>query len=92
MANNRMWLCFKPSGRAVCLGKRMGWGWYNAPHKEFMDAFLAKCEDDACEHGSQDDFVLCFEEQDGWSFGPDREGFCTIVFDAPDAPTLHAQH
>lgn len=27
MANNRMWLLHKPSGKAVMLGKRYGSGW-----------------------------------------------------------------
>jgi len=30
MANNRIFLVHKPSGKRVTLGKRMGAGWYNS--------------------------------------------------------------
>ena len=45
MANNRMWLIYKPTGHAVCLAKRMAQGWYiiqpetlGAAIERFLDA------------------------------------------------------
>jgi hypothetical protein len=59
MANNRMYLCHRPSGLAVYLGKRMGWGWYNVQDKlpEHLKALFAAVEN---EH-SQDDFCVVME-------------------------------
>ena len=31
MANNRIYLTHKPTGKQVCIGKRMGNGWYVPP-------------------------------------------------------------
>ena len=66
MANNRMLLCYRPSGRIIGLGKRMGFGWYNAVKKEKLDEFFAQCEQDALEvEDSQDAFCLLMENDQG---------------------------
>jgi len=61
MANNRMYLLHKPTGRAVFLGKRMAWGWYRVPDdiKERLEALFEAVEDDA--GTSQDDFAIALE-------------------------------
>lgn len=65
MANNRMFLVYRPTGYAVPLGKRMGFGWYDAPEdlSEMMMDLFKHAEDAAIElDASQDDFVICAEE------------------------------
>lgn len=63
MANNRLWLVHRPTGKSVFLGKRMAWGWYGAP--EDIGAQL-KALYDAIEHSdtNQDDFLLAMEDAD----------------------------
>jgi len=56
MANNRMYLIHKPTGTAVMLGKRMGWGWYTPPTEDQMTRFF-----EASEEANQDDFYLGME-------------------------------
>lgn len=77
MANNRMFLIHKPSGLGVMLGKRMGWGWYNAPQQEKLNAFYEYLSDVRAEE-RQDDFVIAMEDCtesgcfDNWRY-TDRE-------------------
>ena len=61
MANNRMWLLHKPTGKAVFLGKRMDDSWYGTPddvcHR--IQALFAA----ANEFGDGgDDFALAMED------------------------------
>ena len=66
MANNRMFLVHRPTGRAIGLAKRMGWGWYvgnpanNNMAQRLTDYFDALEELDY--EGLQDDFVLALED------------------------------
>lgn len=64
MANNRLWLMHRPSGKAVCLGKRMGVGWYRPPDKATLEAFYQEIEDLVFAEG-QDDFILLQEDTSG---------------------------
>ena len=59
MANNRLWLVHRPTGRAVKLGKRMAWGWYDPPSQARLQAFF-----DAIPY-NQDDFFLAIEDNSG---------------------------
>lgn len=61
MANNRMWLYHRPTGDAICLGKRMGMGYYAAPGLKDMEAFYDRIEDQTGAH-QQDDFMLVLED------------------------------
>ena len=56
MANNRMYLIHRPTGTAIMLGKRMGWGWYQPPTGEQMERFF-----EASEEQRQDDFYIGME-------------------------------
>ncbi len=59
MANNRLWLVHRPSKTRLCLGKRMGTGWYAAPDPKRLEAFYDWIES---EHfGTMDDFKLLIE-------------------------------
>lgn len=66
MANNRMFLVHRPSGLTVCLGKRMGSGWYKPPTEEKMQAFYDAAEqhwvDTPGTGSSLDDFMLVLED------------------------------
>lgn len=70
MANNRLWLVYRPTGKAVFLGKRMAEGWYNVPDdvKERIEALFQHIQD---ERGNreyeQDDMTLAMEECEGRS-------------------------
>lgn len=63
MANNRLWLVYRPTGKAVFLGKRMGYGWYHVPQdvKARIEALFAHVEE-CYPDNSQDDFMLAMEE------------------------------
>jgi len=66
MANNRMFLCYKPTGRVLCLAKRMGYGWYDSAKQESIEKFLEECEKDSIEEDShQDAFCLLMEDDEG---------------------------
>ena len=83
MANNRIWLVHRPTGFAVMLGKRMGYGWYlqEEPNQgKRMSDFFKRIEEAEYE-GSQDDFVLAIEDgreapdcTENWKYA-DREPF-----------------
>jgi hypothetical protein len=62
MANNRMYLLHRPSGKAVYLGKRLGWGWYNVPDDLTMRVNeLFRLVEEGEVDGSQDDFCIALE-------------------------------
>ena len=61
MANNRMWLLHKPSGKAVMLGKRYNDGWYSTHENLFY-----KVNNLFVTAGSfSDDFTLAMEDCSG---------------------------
>lgn len=61
MANNRMGLCHKPTGLAVCIGKRMAWGWYGAPEQDAISSLYLAAEREGYGEGQQDCFHLVME-------------------------------
>lgn len=72
MANNRMWLIYKPTGHAVLLAKRMSDGWYlNDPDTlgTSMTRFL-----DAVDADQVWNKVLCSGEQDDFALGLEVPG------------------
>jgi hypothetical protein len=58
MANNRMWLVHKPTGRKVLLGKRLAGNWY----RSLNDADMGKCLDGILEQAFDDEFCLAMED------------------------------
>ena len=61
MANNRLYIVHKPTGKKLYLGKRMGFGWYFHGHfdlNEKIDDFFDECLGD----GDQDDFAIGMDE------------------------------
>lgn len=70
-----MYLVHQPTGLAISLGKRMGWGWYvgEKPHPEGPDHviknnFFNKCIEELDPGDSQDDFLVVLESDDGWQW------------------------
>jgi len=63
MANNRMYLVFRPTGDCVFLGKRLAEGWYGTPADlcERIEALFEKVMDRP-EGASQDDFAIALEQ------------------------------
>ena len=61
MANNRIWLVYRPTGKAVFLGKRMADGWYGVPDdiKQRIEALFQHISDD--DGYFQDDLMLAME-------------------------------
>jgi hypothetical protein len=62
MANNRMYLLHKSSKKAVCLGKRLGFGWEGTP--ESIKQNIERLFDESAElsdNTTQDDFCIVFE-------------------------------
>jgi len=84
MANNRMFLVYRPTGRAIHLGKRMGFGWYkDLPDHvpPLIEALFNHAEEAALEHGyDQDDFVLAMEHSNSeyvfcdWVYTEKKDG------------------
>lgn len=83
MANNRMYLVYRPTGDAVYLGKRMGWGWYGTPEDvaERIATLFEKAENAAGGDFSQDDFAIAMESAenhphviDKWKFKEGGKG------------------
>jgi len=69
MANNRMYLRFRPTGEKIMLGKRLvTTGYYKPPHPSEMAEFFSKCLRYLEGNGFQpiDDFELVFEHDAGW--------------------------
>lgn len=60
MATNRMFLLHVPSGNAVYLGKRMGWGWHNVP--EDVNKSIEKLFELVESSYDQDHFALAMED------------------------------
>ena len=77
MADNRLYLCYRPTGRIVCLGKRLGDAWYGAPTKECLDQFYGDCQKDWYENAEAgwDDFCL-LSEDDNWTM--ENKGFVKL--------------
>jgi hypothetical protein len=78
MANNRMFLVYRPTGDVVYLGKRMGYGWYGTPEDvaQRIAALFEKAENAAGGDISQDDFAIALEFGDNqphaisdWKYG-----------------------
>jgi hypothetical protein len=78
VANNRMYLCFRPTGHVCFLGKRMGWGWYTASQfnlNEKLQEFFEFIEGRVPADASQDDFCIVQEEDTAWTRAePYQEG------------------
>lgn len=70
MANDRMFLVHKPTGRAVMLGKHMTLDWY-LPHPEETGRDLEAMFSDL---GPNKDFVLAYESDDGFQYIDSAEG------------------
>ena len=86
MANNRMFLIHKPTKLGIMLGKRMAWGWYDAPSQDQMEKFFCYLSQNL--EDSQDDFILAMEDcensscYDKWSYtGENVEGFMKFKLD-----------
>ena len=62
MANNRLLLVYRPTGKAVFLGKRMSEGWYAVPDdvKQRIEALFQHIIDN--DDALQDDLMLAMEE------------------------------
>ena len=60
MANERMYLLHTPSGYHVCIGKRMGWGWYGAPSSELVQELFDMVDSQEAA-GDQDAFEIALE-------------------------------
>lgn len=74
MANNRMFLVHRPTGKAVMLGKRMASGWYRPgfngqpdPLAKRMERLFELAEDhwENSQDDNLDDFVLVMEDAEG---------------------------
>jgi len=67
MANERMFLLHVPSGYSVYLGKRMGWGWYDADESTGprIQRLFEMVETQQAE-GEQDAFAIAFENDIDW--------------------------
>ncbi len=95
MANNRMFLVHVPTGLAVPLGKRMGWGWYMSDETQQkmgdrVALLFQVLEDKHGYKGRQDDFAVALEDAFGaslatgkWQYGKAREdGLVQLVMNA----------
>ena len=94
MANNRMFFVHVPTGLAVPLGKRMGWGWYmsDETQQKMGDQVALLFQVLEQEHGydgRQDDFAVALENALGatlatekWQYGQLRDdGLVQLVMD-----------
>lgn len=77
MANNRLYLVHRPTGKSICLGKRMAQGWY-AKGETLSKDINQFFDEVGVEYDGQDDFFLAMEDAanapsctDKWVFGPD---------------------
>ncbi len=91
MANDRMFLLYRPTGEAVFLGKCMGGRWYGTPEEVHLriETLFARAEYAWLAGAAKDDFVLLKEsDKVRWRYkeGADAEGVVKIEFEAePDA-------
>lgn len=76
MADNRLWLIYKPTGVGLLIGKRLGEGWYckGDDMSDALQEFYAHALDDYPESGDQDDFVLWRQDQPGWKYTTETVG------------------
>ena len=63
MADNRMWLVYRPTGNAVFLGKRMAEGWYGVPD-DLAHRIQALFDHAGQTEHSRDDMMLVMETCD----------------------------
>lgn len=99
MANNRMFLVHPPSGLAIFLGKRMGWGWYSYKDDDIDDR-LNKFYETLEKHGyigKQDAFCLAMEDNSSgnalvitkWKYADERsDGFSTLIIDGAEQEAI----
>jgi len=63
MANNRLWLMHRPSGKAICLGRRAAYGWENRNKDLGPDlAAFFNATLELSDGREQDDFLLLMED------------------------------
>lgn len=65
MANKRLFLVHRPSGHAVYLGKRLGWGWSVSSHVGHDIQTLFDLIESQKAGGDQDDFVIDANDGNG---------------------------
>ena len=95
MANNRMFLVYRPTGDAVFLGKRMGYGWYGTPAdvQERILKLFDLVESKGETH--QDDFAIALEDGEAiphaihdWVYGRASDNSpLTMLVISKDVPT-----
>jgi hypothetical protein len=86
MANNRLFLVHRPTGKYVELGKRMALGWYV---RDGLPEVLQELYDQTTDIDTQDDFCLCMESAENqpnclnnptdWVYASDPDGKISIV-------------
>lgn len=91
MANNLMFLVHVPTGLGICLGKRMGYGWYSNNKQLAIQKLFDTLESADYDYGGgkQDDFALAMEDTDGatsaigfFKYGEDREdGLINLILE-----------
>lgn len=86
-----MYLVYRPTGDAVFLGKRMGWGWSGTPENvaERILELFNKSKDGIIDF-SQDDFAIAMEQGENqphviskyrYKHPQDSGNICTLVID-----------
>jgi hypothetical protein len=79
MANNRMFLVYRPTGDCVSLGKRIGFGWSNdnvRNIKEKINRLFELAELAAVDgNSSQDDFAIALESGENQPHVIDKWGY-----------------
>lgn len=91
MANNKMFLVYRPTGDAVCVGKRMGWGvvWNPTRSKKKIELLFKKAQEASDNEYSQDDFAIALESGenqphilDKWTYGETpTDGLVRLIID-----------
>lgn len=72
MADNRLWLCHRPTGLAVCIGKRLGFPF--GPHTGIFEDLCALYEKTQ-DMDQPENFVLLNEALDtGWEYTMEFDG------------------
>lgn len=72
MANNRMYLLHRMTGRAVYLGKRMGGGWYDVPQD--LAERVVQLFDYIEQEGDYDDVCVAMEDSAAASVAVEVDG------------------
>ena len=93
MANNRLILVYRPTGRAVVIAKRMGAGWYS--HESLtsrLNGMFDESEFEGFAEMKHDDFELVIEDavqapvlSSDWTYA--EKGLLHIKHDAPQSAT-----